>query len=168
MSDTAPQVGDCWLLVGEAQPRWAAALRVELTRQQRGSQRSLVSSHAVLPPTACLLAAQQPLLACLEATPANLQQRLQELARMRISTMICPIGLLAAEQFTPADLPRAAGMLAEAGAVDTFYSLGHVAGIVELADRHAKHAWSQISASLSHHDLIRRRLPWQSTPWSVG
>jgi len=159
---------DYWLLAIEAQPRWCAALRVQLSRTGRTEQRSRVVCQADLPQTSHLLAADRPLTACLEVTPGNLAQRLEELTRLRISRMICLVGLIDGERFAPADGPRVAAMLSEAGATHTATSPAGAGRILRIADRHAAHAWHALAESLSAPQLISRRLPWQSAPWAVG
>ncbi|MEM6798084.1 MAG: hypothetical protein AAF589_01095 [Planctomycetota bacterium] len=109
-----------------------------------------------------------PILLGLEITPSNLQQRLEELAHWRRVTSVVAVGLIDNETIDRGQHLAIEEMLREAGAAAISVSPRRLRPLIALADRHAALAWRRAAAALPPHEVIWRRLPWQSAPWAIG
>lgn len=158
----------CWTLVCEEGSRWSAALRFALLRSGRAEAARRVVSSDSPARLESLSDSSGPILLGLEVTSRNIGQRLAELARWRAAPLLCPVALLREPSADLAAVRRLTMILQEAGARQTIASPRSISSLVNVADRHAEQVWRRLGAILPAHELVWRRLPWQSPPWSIG
>ena len=158
----------CWSLYCETKARWSSAMRAALTASNRADCAGRVFSADEDRPPERLMTSTAPVVLGLEVTPANLDERMADFDHWRRQGMIFPVGLISSNAFPAGEPARVAAMLSEAGAAATVDSPLRVDQLIDLSDRHAAVAWDRLSATLAPHELVWRRLPWQSPPWAIG